>query len=110
MKILKRITQTLFRNNKQDITMEEAKKMMKENKKAVLIDVRSRQEYEEYHLDGALSIPLSELGTSIRKNVPNRENPIIVYCQTGNRSKKAIKVLNNLCYYNLYNIIGGLEQ
>ena len=64
---------------------------MKENKKIVLIDVRSHQEYQEYHLDGALSIPLSELGTSIRKNVPNRENPIIVYCQTGNRSKKEYK-------------------
>lgn len=110
MKILERITRTLFRNNENDITIEEAMKMMKENKKIVLIDVRSHQEYKEYHLDGALSIPLSELGTSIRKNVPNRENPIIVYCQTGNRSKKAIKVLNNLCYYNLYNIIGGLDQ
>lgn len=110
MKILKRITQTLFRNNDNNITMDEAKKMLKENKKIILIDVRSHQEYKEYHLDGALSIPLSELGTSIRKNVPNREDIIIVYCQTGNRSKKAIKLLNNLCYYNIYNIIGGLEQ
>lgn len=110
MKILEKITRTLFRSNENDITIEEAEKMMKENKKIVLIDVRSHQEYQEYHLDGALSIPLSELGTSIRKNVPNRENPIIVYCQTGNRSKKAIRVLNNLCYYNLYNIIGGLDQ
>ena len=110
MKILERITLNLFRSNENDITIDEAEKMMKENKKIVLIDVRSHQEYQEYHLDGALSIPLSELGTSIRKNVPNRENPIIVYCQTGNRSKKAIRVLNNLCYYNLYNIIGGLDQ
>ena len=110
MKFLKRITRTLFRNDENDISMDEAKRILKEKKESVLVDVRSYQEYEEYHLSGAISIPLSELSTSIRKKVQNRETPIIVYCQSGNRSKKAMKILNNLCYSNVYNIIGGLEQ
>ena len=110
MKFLKRITRTLFRNDENDISMEEAKRMLKEIKESVLTDVRSHQEYDEYHLNGAISIPLSELSTSIRKKVQNRETPIIVYCQSGNRSKKAMKILNNLCYNNVYNIIGGFEQ
>lgn len=110
MKILKKISRTLFRNDENDISMDEAKRILKEKKESVLVDVRSHQEYEEYHLPGAISIPLSELSTSIRKKVQNRETPIIVYCQSGNRSKKAMKILNNLCYSNVYNIIGGLEQ
>lgn len=110
MKFLKRITRTLFRNDENDISMENAKKMLKENKETILVDVRSHQEYEEYHLNGAICIPLSELSTSIRNKIKNRHTPIIVYCQSGNRSKKAMKILNNLCYSNVYNIIGGLEQ
>ena len=57
MKFLKRITRTLFRNDENDISMEEAKRMLKEIKESVLIDVRSHQEYDEYHLNGAISIP-----------------------------------------------------
>ena len=48
MKFLKRITRTLFRNDENDISMEEAKRMLKEIKESVLIDVRSHQEYDEY--------------------------------------------------------------
>ena len=72
--------------------------------------MRSTQEYKEYHLEGAISIPLYDLKENIEKIISNKTTTIIVYCQSGGRSKKAISILANLGYTKIYNLEGGIEN
>lgn len=98
-----------FRNSKQ-ISYMEAKELVKQNSKAILLDVRSIQEYNEYHLTGAICIPLYELQQRIENVVANHDNIVIIYCQTGHRSEKAIHILEKKGYTNLYQIEGGIDN
>jgi len=75
-----------------DINYCEAVELIKNNSDVVLLDVRSIQEYEEYHLNYAINIPLYEL-RSKAESILSKNNIIIVYCQSGKRSKKACKCL-----------------
>lgn len=111
--ITKGIKQTFakkrFRRDNQ-ITYLEARKMIQQNSLTILLDVRSKQEYDEYHLEGAICIPTYELVTSISKLVINKEQAIIVYCQSGARSKKAENILSKMGYKNVYEIKGGIDN
>lgn len=75
-----------------------------------IIDVRSKNEYRENHLTGSVNIPLSDIKRKIEKIVPNKDRKILLYCQSGLRSKKAIRILEKLGYNNLYNLNGGIEN
>lgn len=92
------------------ISYVEAKELLKENPRAILLDVRSVQEYDEYHLSGAICIPLYELQATINNMIDDKEQIIIVYCQSGVRSKKAVAMLKKMGYSNLYEIDGGIDN
>lgn len=109
MYLLEKIKEIIsFRCSSKEISYEEAIKIINEHPETVLIDVRSTQEYEEGHLNGAISIPVYDIN-KISQRVKNRDNIIILYCQTGVRSKRAAKILSDLCYTNVYTIRKGLE-
>lgn len=74
----------------------------------ILIDVRSRGEYLEGHLNGAINIPLSDIKKEI-SNI-NMNKKVLLYCQSGIRSKKALRILENLGYHEIYSLKGGLEN
>lgn len=76
----------------------------------ILIDVRSRREFSESHLNGAINIPLPEIKKNIGRYVQNKNRKILVYCEYGGRSAKAVETLNKLGYTNAYNLKGGLEK
>ena len=98
-----------FRCTGRDISYGEAMSIIKEHpNEAILVDVRSIQEYDEGHLDGAICIPLYDIN-KITQIIKNRDNIIILYCQYGIRSKKAAKILKDLCYTNVYTICKGLD-
>ena len=90
-----------------DITIEELK--IKALQGAILIDVRSNQEYREGHLQGAINIPDFEIINRIQREVPKKNQLIILYCQYGGRSKNVSLLLKKLGYTNVYNLYGGLE-
>lgn len=69
----------------------------------VVIDVRSAEEYQAGHLDGAINIPHDVIGERIAQVVPSRETPIRLYCRTGRRSGLAFETLKQLGYRNLEN-------
>lgn len=99
-----------YRNNKSNnIDYENAKMILKNDKDCILLDVRSPQEYKEGHLDGSINIPLYNIEDNVKKVIKNVDTPIIVYCQSGGRSKKALEILKKEGYSNLYNIEGGLD-
>ena len=91
-----------------DITIQELK--AKQNNGAIIIDVRSSQEYNEGHICGAINIPDYEINCNINKVLPNKEKEIVLYCSSGFRSKDAYKKLNKLDYKNVYNLYGGIDN
>lgn len=103
------IKRKLFRSiGEKDIDIKQLKKMVKEG--SVLIDVRSPQEYEEGHIEKAISIPEYEIIMKIEKEVPDKNQNIIVYCTCGIRSKKAQDKLNKLGYNSVYCLYEGLKE
>ena len=93
-----------------EIDYEDAKKIILSQEKSVLIDVRSKQEYNESHLDNSINIPIYEIKNMIKNVVTDKQTNIVLYCQTGNRSIRAISILSKMGYVNLYSIKGGLEN
>ena len=106
---LKKVT-NFFRENRDNIDYTELLKLVKQTKNVKLIDVRSNQEYNEGHLNGAICIPLYELESKINKVAMDKESLIILYCTSGVRSLKAKKILKNLGYQNVCNLKGGLDN
>lgn len=103
--ILKRKQRSMEKN---DINIEELEILR--NKGAVILDVRSPQEYEEGHIDGAVLIPEYELGKKYNKELQNKSAVIVIYCSSGLRSKKAQIYLEKRGYTNVYNLYNGLEN
>ena len=89
-----------------DISMEELKK--KQDEGAIIIDVRSSQEFNEWHIEGAINIPEYEINCDIEKILDDKDKEIVLYCASGIRSKKAYQKLAKLDYKNIYNLYGGL--
>lgn len=75
----------------------------------VLLDVRSRQEYQEGHLNGAINIPLYDINKDVSNILEDKNEKIVVYCQSGGRSIKAKQKLQELGYTNVTDIAGGLD-
>ena len=88
---------------KDDITLEQLEKFAQ--KGAIIIDVRSPQEYNEGHIDNAICIPNYEIEKKIGKVVTDFNKTIILYCSTGARSKRVQKKLKRMGYINVYNLI-----
>ncbi len=93
---------------KKDINIEELKKMIMEG--ALLVDVRSPQEYQEGHLKGAKLIPEYEIMKTCRYELKDKNAVIILYCSTGSRSKKAQRKLEKMGYQNVYNLYNGIQN
>lgn len=89
-----------------DIELEQLKQLQKEG--AIIVDVRSPQEYKEGHLDGAISIPEYKIKKEIENRIPDKNQNVVVYCSSGGRSKKAQKQLRKLGYSQVYNLYNGL--
>ena len=103
------IRKKFYRNMESyDINLEELKNMQKSG--AEIIDVRSRAEYNEGHLNGAINIPEYELRSWFRKLNINKDKVIVVYCISGYRSKSAYMKLKKMGYNNVFNLYGGLEE
>lgn len=74
------------------------------NDGAILIDVRSPAEYNLYHLNEAINIDYEQIENKITEAVPDKNQKIIVYCQSGSRSNTAANTLINLGYTNVYDL------
>lgn len=74
------------------------------NSGAVLIDVRTSEEYNREHIPNAVNIPIDQINTIAYA----KDTKIIVYCQSGMRSRQAVLTLVDMGYTNLYDLDGGL--
>ena len=73
---------------------------------AVLLDVRTPQEYSEGHIPGSKNVPLQTLD-KVRSVVENKDTELFVYCYSGARSRQATVMLQHMGYTNVQNI-GGI--
>jgi phage shock protein E len=71
---------------------------------ALLIDVRSPAEYSIDHLKGAINIPLQEIDSRIGSYVKDKDQVLLLHCQSGARSGMARNKLNALGYTRAYNL------
>ena len=90
------------------ITADEAAQMMKEETDFVLLDVRTQEEYASGHIPGAICIPNETIGSEEIPELPDKDQLILVYCRSGNRSKQASQKLAEQGYTNVVEF-GGIN-
>ena len=91
------------------ISMDEAVKMMRDEKDYIILDVRRPDEFAEGHIPGAINVPNEEIGTAEIAELPNKSQLILVYCRSGRRSKEASEKLVKLGYTNIVEFGGILD-
>ncbi|MCD8157525.1 MAG: rhodanese-like domain-containing protein [Clostridiales bacterium] len=85
----------------------EAKKLLDGDKNLILVDVRTKEEFEESYIEGARLLPLDEIEERAGEVLPDKNRQVMVYCQSGKRSKAAAEFLDNMGYKHIYDM-GGL--
>ena len=91
------------------ITMDEAVAMMEEEEGYIILDVRTAAEFDEKHIPGAINIPNETIGTDAIPELPDKDQLILVYCRSGNRSKQASEKLVKLGYTNVVEFGGIID-
>ena len=81
-------------------------KEFRQREGAILLDVRTPQEYREGHIPGSENVPLQQLD-KISSVTENKDAPMFVYCYSGGRSRQATAMLQHMGYANVTNI-GGI--
>ena len=89
-----------------DVTVQEARRLMEDKPGLVILDVRTASEYEEGHIEGAVNIPVQELG--VRFDELSIEGELLVYCRTGNRSAQAVDILLDVGFTKIYHMDEGI--
>ena len=89
------------------ITTAEAVQMMEEKDGYIILDVRTYEEYDEGHIPNAINIPVDSINEDNIKALNDKDQLILVYCRSGNRSKTASKKLVELGYKNVVDF-GGI--
>ena len=93
----------------EQITAEQAKTIMDTEKDYIIIDARTKEEFAEGHIENAILIPEYEISTRAEKELPDKEQLILVYCRSGRRSKIASEELVKLGYTNVKEFGGIID-
>ena len=93
----------------EQITAEQAKTIMDAEKDYIIIDARTEEEFAEGHIENAILIPEYEIADRAEKELPDKEQLILVYCRSGRRSKIASEELVKLGYTNVKEFGGIID-
>jgi rhodanese-related sulfurtransferase len=93
----------------EQISGEQAKHLMDTETDFIIVDARTIEEFNDGHIEGAILIPEYEIGERAEKELPNKEQLILVYCRSGRRSKIAAQALADLGYTNVKEF-GGIND
>ena len=91
------------------INMDEAIAMMEAESDYIILDVRTPEEFSEKHIPGAINIANETIGSEEIPELPDKDQLILVYCRSGNRSKQASEKLVALGYTNIIEF-GGIND
>ena len=93
----------------EQITAEEAKKIMDSGEEHIILDTREQDEFDEGHIPGAILIPYTEIENKAKEMLPDKDKLILVYCRSGRRSKIAAESLSKLGYTNVKEFGGIID-
>ena len=93
----------------EQITAEEAKKIMDSGEEHIILDTREQDEFDEGHIPGAILIPYAEIENKAEAMLPDKDKLILVYCRSGRRSKIAAESLSKLGYTNIKEFGGIID-
>ncbi len=92
------------------ITAEQAKERLDSGDKLILLDVRTQEEFDAGHIDGAILLPNETITDSEQPDIlPDLDAEILIYCRSGNRSAQAAKKLVAQGYTNVYDFGGIID-
>lgn len=101
----------IYYNTKSDeITPEMARENIKAGKYDYIIDVRTKQEWDEGHLPNTISIPIGNLVTELPEKIPNNDARILFVCKKGVRASGVVTIAHKLGYNNVQALIGNLRE
>lgn len=95
--------------NYHQIDGQSALDMMNNETDYIIIDVRTESEYQQGHIKNAINIPNESIDESVSEILTNKDQLLLVYCRSGNRSKQASEKLAKLGYSNIYEFGGILD-
>ena len=90
------------------ITAEEAYEIMV-SQEVVVVDVRTREEYDGGHIENAVLVPNESIGSEMPEALPDKDATLLVYCRSGRRSKDAAQTLLALGYQSVYDFGGVID-
>ena len=93
----------------EQITPEEAKRIMDSGEEHIILDTREQDEFDEGHIPGAILIPYTEIENKAEEMLPDKNKLILVYCRSGRRSKIASESLAKLGYTNVKEFGGIID-
>ena len=93
----------------EQITAEEAKKIMDSDEEHIILDTREQDEFDEGHIPGAILIPYTEIENKAEEMLPDKDKLILVYCRSGRSSKIAAESLSKLGYTNVKEFGGIID-
>ena len=96
-------------NTYQQITAEEAKNIMDTESDYIIIDARTEEEFAGGHIENAILIPEYEIAERAEKELPDKNQLILIYCRSGRRSKIASDELVKLGYTNVKEFGGIID-
>jgi|SRR3990167_8531235 len=91
-----------------DISAKQAKELIAKGDNVFVLDVRTKEKYNEVHIKEANHIPIQELEQNIHK-IP-KDKKVIVHCASGNSSSKACEILKDKGLKELYHLKGGIRE
>lgn len=93
----------------EQISGEEAKRIMDSETGYIIIDARTQEEFDDGHIENAILIPEYEISERAEKELPDKNQLILVYCRSGRRSKIAAQALVELGYTNVKEFGGIID-
>ena len=90
------------------LSAEEAYEMMV-SQEVVVVDVRTREEYDGGHIENAVLMPNESIGSEMPEALPDEEATLLIYCRSGRRSKEASEKLLKLGYKSIYEFGGIID-
>ena len=107
--MLNKNTEKETTNQIQYVSMDEITTIMQENTNYIILDARTIEEYNEGHIPNAICIPNETIDETVTTKLPNKDQLILIYCRSGNRSKQAVLKLQQLGYTNLVEFGGIID-
>jgi len=100
----------MFNSRYKNVSAEEANKLISENKDFIILDVRTKEEYDNGHIPGAKLVPVQILPMKLNELSGYKDKPILVYCASGGRSPRAVETLADDDFQNIYHLSRGISS